>query len=68
MLLVYFWQQHENIHIIGICASFKHHSLKIVATVSVRFQHDSAPQLKSSQTGFLNMTMSLLHLNDLHNH
>ncbi len=32
------------------------------------FQQDNAPKLKSSQSGFLNMTMSSLYSNGLHSH
>ncbi len=32
------------------------------------FQQDNAAKLKSSQTGFLNMTMSSLYSNGLHSH
>ncbi len=53
---------------LSIVADHVHPFMTTVYHLLMYFQQDNAPKLKSSQTGFLNMTMSSLYSNDLHSH
>ncbi len=53
---------------LSIVADHIHPFMTTVNHLLMYFQQDNAPKLKSSQTGFLNMTMSSLYSNHLHSH
>ncbi len=53
---------------LSIVADHVHPFMTTVYHLLMYFQQDNAPKLKSSQTGFLNMTMSSLYSNDLNSH
>ncbi len=53
---------------LSIVAEHVHPFMTTVYHLLMYFQQDNAPKLKSSQTGFLNMTISSLYTNVLHSH
>ncbi len=53
---------------LSIVADHVHPFMTTVYHLLMYFQQDNVTKLKSSQTGFLNMTMSSLYSNGLHSH